>query len=71
MMRSITAVLDGELFQPGPVIAYEGSKNRVAPFISSIHDERITAVRSKVAFSALTSLRSNDSAYPFSPMSSV
>ncbi|MCP4834980.1 MAG: hypothetical protein GY895_09475, partial [Phycisphaera sp.] len=50
MMRSITAAFDEEVIQPGPVIAYGNSKNGMTPLIASIHDERITAVRSTHAF---------------------
>ena len=50
MMRAITAAFDDELFRPGPVIAYGNSKNGMTPLISSIHDDRITAVRSTHAF---------------------
>jgi hypothetical protein len=60
MMRSITAAFDDDVFGPGPVIAHGGSKNGIAPLISSIHDERITAVRSTVAFTARTPIRAND-----------
>jgi hypothetical protein len=60
MMRSITAASHDDLFLPGPVIAYGSSKNGIAPLVSSIHDERITAVRSNVAFTAYTPLRAND-----------
>jgi hypothetical protein len=60
MMRSITAAFDDDVFQPGPVIAYGGSKNGITPLISSIHDERITAVRSNVAFTAFSPVRAND-----------
>ena len=62
MMRSITAVFDDDVFRPGPVIAYGGSKNGITPLISSIHDERITAVRSNVAFTAFSPVRANDPA---------
>ena len=60
MMRSITAVFDDDVFRAGPVIAYGGSKNGIAPLISSIHDERIIAVRSNVAFTAFSPIRAND-----------
>ena len=60
MMRSITAAFHDELFLPGPVVAYGASKNGIAPLVSSIHDERITAVRSNIAFTAFTPLRAND-----------
>ncbi len=60
MMRSITAAFDDSLIQPGPVIAHGNSKNGVAPLISSIHDERITAVRSTHAFTALSPIRAED-----------
>lgn len=60
MMRSITAAFDDDVFRSGSVIAYGGSKNGITPLISSIHDERITAVRSTVAFTALSSIRAND-----------
>lgn len=59
-MRAITAAFDDELFLPGPVIAYGGSKNGITPLVSSIHDERIVAVRSNVAFTARTPVRAND-----------
>jgi len=62
MMRSITAAFDDALIQPGPVIAHGGSKNGITPLISSIHDDRITGVRSNVAFTARTPIRSNESA---------
>ena len=62
MMRSITAAFDDDVFRPGPVIAYGGSKNGIAPLISSIHDERIIAVRSNVAFTAFSPIRANDTA---------
>ena len=62
MMRSITAAFDDPLIQPGPVIAHGGSKNGITPLISSIHDDRITGVRSNVAFTAFTPIRANDSA---------
>ncbi len=62
MMRSITAAFDDDVFRPGPVIAYGGSKNGITPLISSIHDKRITAVRSTVAFTVLTPIRANDPA---------
>ena len=61
MMRTITAAFHDDLFRPGPVIAYGNSKNGISPFISSIHDERITAVRSTHAFAALSPLRARDS----------
>jgi hypothetical protein len=60
MMRSITAAFDNDVFRAGPVIAYGGSKNGITPLISSIHDERITAVRSNVAFTAFSPVRAND-----------
>ncbi len=60
MMRSITAAFDDSLIQPGPVIAHGNSKNGIAPLISSIHDERITAVRSTHAFTALSPLRAGE-----------
>ena len=60
MMRSITAAFDEELFQPGPVIAYGNSKNGLTPLIASIHDERITAVRSTHAFTTDTPIRAHD-----------
>ena len=60
MMRTITAAFHDDLFLPGPVIAYGGSKNGIAPLVSSIHDDRITAVLSHVAFTAYTPLRAND-----------
>ena len=60
MMRAITAAFDDDLFLPGPVIAYGGSKNGITPLVSSIHDERIVAVRSNVAFTARTPVRAND-----------
>ena len=60
MMRSITAAFDDPLIQPGPVIAHGNSKNGIAPLISSIHDERITAVRSTHAFTARSPVRSGD-----------
>lgn len=60
MMRSITAALNDDLFLPGPIIAYGGSKNGMTPLISSIHDQRITAVRGGVAFTARTPIRAND-----------
>ncbi|MBL6757591.1 MAG: hypothetical protein ISQ11_14420 [Planctomycetes bacterium] len=60
MMRSITAAFDDSLFEPGPVIAHGNSKNGIAPLISSIHDVRITAVRSTHAFTALTPVRAGD-----------
>ena len=60
MMRAITAAFDDDLFLPGPVIAHGGSKNGITPLVSSIHDARITAVRSNVAFTALTPIRTND-----------
>jgi hypothetical protein len=60
MMRSITAASHDDLFLPGPIIAYGASKNGIAPLVSSIHDQRITAVRSNVAFTAYTPLRAND-----------
>jgi hypothetical protein len=62
MMRSITAAFDDDMFQPGPVIAYGGSKNGITPLISSIHDERISAVRSTVAFTTFSPIRANDPA---------
>jgi hypothetical protein len=62
MMRAITAAFDDDLFRPGPVIAYGGSKNGITPLISSIHDQRITAVRSTVAFTARSPIRANDPA---------
>ena len=62
MMRSITAAFDDDVFRPGRVIAYGGSKNGITPLISSIHDERITAVRSTRAFTALSPIRANDPA---------
>ena len=62
MMRSITAAFDEDVFRPGPVIAYGGSKNGITPLISSIHDERITGVRSNVAFTAFSPVRANDQA---------
>ena len=62
MIRSITAAFDDALIQPGPVIAHGGSKNGITPLISSIHDDRVTGVRSNVAFTARTPIRSNDSA---------
>lgn len=60
MMRSITAAFDEELFQAGPVIAYGNSKNGMTPLIASIHDERITAVRSTHAFTTYTPIRAHD-----------
>ncbi|MCX2978775.1 family 16 glycoside hydrolase [Candidatus Marimicrobium litorale] len=60
MMRAITAAFDDDLFLPGPVIAYGNSKNGITPLVSSIHDERIVAVRSTRAFTALTPIRTND-----------
>lgn len=60
MMRAITAAFDDDLFLPGPVIAYGNSKNGITPLVSSIHDERIVAVRSTSAFTALTPIRTND-----------
>jgi hypothetical protein len=60
MMRSITAAFNDDVFRPGPVIAYGGSKNGIAPLISSIHDDRIMAVRSNVAFTAFSPVRAND-----------
>ncbi len=60
MMRSITAAFDDSLIQPGPVIAHGNSKNGIAPLISSIHDERITAVRSTHAFTALSPIRAGE-----------
>ena len=42
--------------------AHGGSKNGITPLISSIHDDRITGVRSNVAFTAFTPIRANDSA---------
>ena len=60
MMRAITAAFDDDLFLPGSVIAYGGSKNGVTPLVSSIHDERIVAVRSNVAFTVRTPVRAND-----------
>jgi len=62
MMRSITAAFDDDLFGPGPVIAYGSSKNGITPLISSIHDERITAVRSNHAFTTLSPIRAHDPA---------
>ena len=60
MMRSITAAFDDELFQSGPVIAYGNSKNGMTPLIASIHDERITAVRSTHAFTTYTPIRAHE-----------
>lgn len=60
LMRSITAAFDDDLFLPGPVIAHGNSKNGIAPLISSIHDRRITAVRSTHAFIALSPIRANN-----------
>ena len=60
MMRSITAAFDDELIQPGPVIAYGNSKNGMTPLIASIHDERVTAVRSVHAFTTYTPIRAHD-----------
>lgn len=60
MMRSITAAFDDELFLPGPVIAYGNSKNGMTPLIASIHDERITAVRSTHAFTTYTPIRAHE-----------
>ena len=60
MMRAITAAFDDELFQPGPVIAYGNSKNGMTPLISSIHDDRITAVRSTHAFTTYTPIRAHE-----------
>ncbi|MDB4628040.1 hypothetical protein OAF82_00450 [bacterium] len=60
MMRSITAAFDDELFQPGPVIAYGNSKNGMTPLIASIHDERVTAVRSTHAFTTYTPIRAHE-----------
>ncbi|MDG1491599.1 MAG: hypothetical protein P8R43_06875, partial [Planctomycetota bacterium] len=60
MMRSITAAFDEEVIQPGPVIAYGISKSGIAPLIASIHDERITAVRSTHAFTTYTPIRAHD-----------
>lgn len=60
MMRSITAAFDEEVIQPGPVIAYGNSKNGMTPLIASIHDERITAVRSTHAFTTYTPIRAHD-----------
>lgn len=62
MMRSITAAFDDDVFQPSSVIAYGGSKNSISPLISSINDERITAVWSTVAFTAFYPIRANDPA---------
>ena len=62
MMRSITAAFDDDLFGPGPVIAHGSSKNGITPLVSSIHDERITAVRSTHAFTALSPIRAHASA---------
>ena len=60
MMRSITAAFDEALIQPGPVIAYGNSKNGMTPLIASIHDERITAVRSVHAFTTYTPIRAHE-----------
>ena len=60
MMRSITAAFDDELFLPGPVIAYGNSKNGMTPLIASIHDERVTAVRSTHAFTTYTPIRAHE-----------
>ena len=60
MMRSITAAFDEEVIQPGPVIAYGISKAGITPLIASIHDERITAVRSTHAFTTYTPIRAHD-----------
>ncbi|MAI24881.1 MAG: hypothetical protein CMN75_02505 [Spirochaeta sp.] len=60
MMRAITAAFDDEFFQPGPVIAYGNSKNGMTPLISSIHDDRITAVRSTHAFTTYTPIRAHE-----------
>ena len=60
LMRSITAAFDDDLFLPGPVIAHGNSKNGISPLISSIHDERITAVRATHAFTALSPIRAGD-----------
>ena len=62
MMRAITAAFDDELFRPGPVIAYGNSKNGMTPLISSIHDDRITAVRSTHAFTTYTPIRAHEPA---------
>ena len=62
MMRAITAAFDDPLIQPGPVIAHGGSKNGVAPLVAAIHDDRITGVRSNVAYTAFTPIRANDAA---------
>ena len=62
MMRSITAAFDEELVRPGPVIAYGNSKNGITPLIASIHDERVTAVRSTHAFTTYTPIRAHDDA---------
>ena len=59
-MRSITAAFDDDLFLPGPVIAHGNSKNGISPLISSIHDQRITAVRATHAFTALSPIRAGD-----------
>ena len=61
MMRSITAAFDEQLIQPGPVIAYGNSKNGMTPLIASIHDRRVTAVRSTHAFTTYTPIRAHDS----------
>lgn len=60
MMRAITAAFDDPLIQPGPVIAHGGSKNGVTPLVSSIHDDRITGVRSNVAYTAFTPIRAGE-----------
>jgi hypothetical protein len=60
MMRSITAAFDDELFRPGPVLAYGNSKNGITPLVASIHDERVTAVRSTHAFTTFTPIRAHD-----------
>ena len=62
MMRSITAAFDDDLFRPGPVIAHGNSKNGITPLVSSIHDERITAVRSTHAFTVASPIRRHDPA---------
>ena len=62
LMRSITAAFDEELIRSGPVIAYGNSKNGISPLIASIHDDRVTAVRSTHAFTTYTPVRAHEAA---------
>ncbi|MDH3706502.1 MAG: alpha/beta hydrolase, partial [Acidimicrobiia bacterium] len=60
MMRSITAAFADDQIDPGPVLAWGGSKNGATPLVASIHDQRITGVQPSVAPAIFSPVRGHE-----------